>query len=243
MYLLYLDESGNESDPKDRHFILGGAAIFEQTTFHLSAALDAIKDSYFPTTPPVAFHASHIHAGRGFWRNVQREIKAAILRELGQAIADTFKDNLFLFAAVIEKSNQLWGEDAVKSAAEQVCNRFDRLLQRCMQQQEDAVQLRSMAEGIRQYRLGTGALAALHLCPLAPPRGLTPFQFIFADADDLLHRGLETSKRLWAFDHLTGWGWLGHISTSLWLPALKAKSITVTHHDLGCRAWSNRIAE
>ena len=30
MYLLYLDESGNESDPNDQYFVLAGIALFER---------------------------------------------------------------------------------------------------------------------------------------------------------------------------------------------------------------------
>ncbi|SRR6266849_4298242 len=45
-YLLYLDESGNENDPADRHFILAGAAVFEQNTFFLARALDEIQTKH-----------------------------------------------------------------------------------------------------------------------------------------------------------------------------------------------------
>lgn len=30
MYLLYVDDSGEESDPNINHFVLGGFAIFER---------------------------------------------------------------------------------------------------------------------------------------------------------------------------------------------------------------------
>jgi hypothetical protein len=33
VYLLYLDESGNPDDPSDKHFIRGGAAIYERSTY------------------------------------------------------------------------------------------------------------------------------------------------------------------------------------------------------------------
>ena len=31
MYLLYLDESGNESDANDQYFVLAGIALFRKT--------------------------------------------------------------------------------------------------------------------------------------------------------------------------------------------------------------------
>jgi len=43
-----------------------------------------------------------------------------------------------LFAAVIEKSDRLWGEDAVERATETVCNRFDIFLMRLYQEAGDA---------------------------------------------------------------------------------------------------------
>ena len=73
MYLLYLDESGNESDPADKHFVLAGAAVFEQTTFFLGKRLDDLQAKHFPGLPPVAFHASEIRSGRGFWRKVEEK--------------------------------------------------------------------------------------------------------------------------------------------------------------------------
>jgi hypothetical protein len=51
MYLLYLDESGNPDDPSDKHFVLGGAAIYERSTYFVSTALDDLKKRHFPSQP------------------------------------------------------------------------------------------------------------------------------------------------------------------------------------------------
>jgi len=66
VYLLYLDESGNENDPRDRYFVLAGIALFERQAWFLSQAIDAIQSRYFPGMQPVDFHASEIRSGRGF---------------------------------------------------------------------------------------------------------------------------------------------------------------------------------
>lgn len=58
LYLLYLDEAGNESDPSDKHFVLGGLAVFERVTFFLSKQLEDLQEAHFPGSPPVDFHAS-----------------------------------------------------------------------------------------------------------------------------------------------------------------------------------------
>jgi len=82
MYLLYLDESGNEDDPADKHFVLGGAAVFERQTFFLSRDLDALQTRHFPGIPPIEFHASAIRAGRGFWRDIDRAKREEVLQDI-----------------------------------------------------------------------------------------------------------------------------------------------------------------
>ncbi len=71
MYLLYLDESGNESDPKDTYFVLAGISLFERQSYFLASELDKIQQKHFPGRPPVALHASEIRAGRNFWRDLR----------------------------------------------------------------------------------------------------------------------------------------------------------------------------
>lgn len=133
MYLLYLDESGNEDDPADKHFVLGGAAVFERQTFFLSQALDGVQTRHFPGLQPIEFHASAIRAGRGFWRDIEQQKKDEVLQDIPRIIGQASPE-VILFAAVIEKSNRLWGEAAVEHATEEVCNRFDIFLKRLYQE-------------------------------------------------------------------------------------------------------------
>ena len=130
MYLLYLDESGNESDPTDRFFVLGGAAVFERVTFFLSRELEAIQTKHFPGSPPIEFHASAIRAGRGFWRNVPEQKRHEVLEDIANAVASANEPGMILFATAIEKSASLYGEEAVEYATEQILSRFDRFLSR-----------------------------------------------------------------------------------------------------------------
>ena len=81
MYLLYLDESGNENDPVDRFFVLGGIALFERQTFFLAKALEAVQDKYFPNRQPIPFHASEIRSSRELWRKIAPETRQAVLQE------------------------------------------------------------------------------------------------------------------------------------------------------------------
>ncbi len=138
MYLLYLDESGNENDPNDRFFVLGGIALFERQTYFLSNAIDCLSEKYFPGRQPVPFHASEIRSGREIWRKVGPETRANVLQDLTLEIVRSPSKGRFLLAAAVEKSNVLYGEDAVEKATEEVCRRFDIFLQRQFHNRQDA---------------------------------------------------------------------------------------------------------
>jgi hypothetical protein len=137
VYLLYLDESGNENDPTDRYFVLAGVALFERQTHYLSLAIEAIQERYFPGTQPIEFHASEIRSGRGFWRSVSLAKRRAVLDALVSALIAQPERTRSFYAAVIEKSSALWGERAVERATEEICRRFDIRLMRSFQVEAD----------------------------------------------------------------------------------------------------------
>lgn len=138
MYLLYLDESGNEDNPADRYFVLGGAAVFERQAFYLARQLDEIQTRHFPGTPPLEFHASAIRSSEGFWRRVPPPTKPQVLADLSAAVASSNDPGVVLFAAAIEKSDQMHGETAVERATEELCRRFDIFLMRRHHEFNDA---------------------------------------------------------------------------------------------------------
>lgn len=137
MYLLYLDESGNENDPNDRYFVLGGVALFERQTYFLSQAIDEVQEKYFPNHQPIAFHASEIRSGRELWRNVHPETRKKVLDDLSQAVIRSPARGRMLFAVAVEKSRTLWGEAAIEKATEEICRRFDLLLTRQYHDRQD----------------------------------------------------------------------------------------------------------
>ncbi len=134
MYLFYLDESGNEKDPADRYFVLGGLAIFERQTYFVTNKLEAVQERHFPKHQPIPFHASDIRAGKRFWRAVPEAKRDRVLSDVISAI--TGFAAVRLFAAAIEKDDVLWGDAAVEKATEEVCHRFDGLLKREYQQRK-----------------------------------------------------------------------------------------------------------
>jgi hypothetical protein len=125
LYLLYLDESGDENNPSDRFLVLGGIALFERQIFFLSQAIDAIQAKHFPGVQPIEFHASEIRSGRGFWRTVPDGRRRAVLADLVSTVLASPDRGRVLYAAAIEKSVELWGDDAVERATEEICKRFD----------------------------------------------------------------------------------------------------------------------
>ena len=111
MYLLYLDESGNENDPSDRYFVLAGLALFERQTYHLNRRLELVQEKHFPNQPPIPFHASAIRAGRQFWRSVSEAKRQEVLDDVIAAITATDDHGgLRLYAAAIEKDSEIYGE-------------------------------------------------------------------------------------------------------------------------------------
>ena len=86
MYLLYLDESGNERDTQDRHFVLAGVAVSEYQAYGLSQALDTIQAKYLPGHEPIPFHATDIRNGKKFWRRQDKALRKAVLQDIAAAI-------------------------------------------------------------------------------------------------------------------------------------------------------------
>lgn len=130
MYLLYLDESGNEKDANDRYFVLAGIALFERQTYYLSEQVEAIQNRYFPNHQPITFHLTEIRAKKGLWRKTPELVRQAVIEELIDVIVNVPNPGRLLYAAAVEKNATLWSERAVEAATEQICKRFDNFLTR-----------------------------------------------------------------------------------------------------------------
>jgi hypothetical protein len=130
MYVLYLDESGNESDPSDRHFVLAGLAVFERQIHYLSEAVDTLQNQHLPGYEPIPMHASPMRKGKDFWRNVPRATREAMVDGIGDVLSSADKRGMVLFAVAVEKSATLHGEEAVQLAVEEICGRFNMFLAR-----------------------------------------------------------------------------------------------------------------
>jgi hypothetical protein len=128
VFLLYLDESGNEDNPDDRHFVIAGAALHERQPHWLTQRIDAIQQRHFPDIEPVQFHAAKIRANKGFWRSLDESLRVQLLPEIADAISQCPPQHLHLFGAVVEKTKDVYGEEAVRVAVEVILKRFDTFL-------------------------------------------------------------------------------------------------------------------
>jgi hypothetical protein len=132
MHLLYLDDSGSVSNPKQSHFILAGFSITERSPHWLEQELNEIAKRFtvgLGSPHDIELHASPMHSGRGFWRNQPREARIAAIKEALQIARSHFPRDVRLFAAVLNKQN-FSGEDITEDAFAQVYSRFDQYLVR-----------------------------------------------------------------------------------------------------------------
>lgn len=130
MYVLYLDESGDENNPANRHFVLAGVAAFERQIHFLSEAADAIQSRHLPGLEPVPFHASPMRKGKDFWRKIPEDKRLQMVADVGSVLANSDNRGVVLFGVAIQKSSQCFGEPAVQLAVEEVCGRFNLFLAR-----------------------------------------------------------------------------------------------------------------
>ena len=65
MYILYLDDAGSPANANEKHFVLGGFAVFERQVYWLRKKLDDLAAQLYPASPAsLEFHASEIFSGR-----------------------------------------------------------------------------------------------------------------------------------------------------------------------------------
>lgn len=131
MHLLYLDESGAASDPKQQFFVLAGVSVFERESHWIEQELNAIAQRFSASDPhEVELHGSPMRSGHGVWRrHAVADRLQAIKDALKVGIVDRPRTRVRLFGAVIQKQTVV-GQDPVEMAFEQLTNRFDLFLRR-----------------------------------------------------------------------------------------------------------------
>lgn len=127
MYLLYLDDAGSVGNASDKHIVLAGIALFERQIHFLEKDLNEAAAAIAPGHP-LEFHASHMLAGKGYWRSMPKLVRRQHLAA-GLASANRLQGKWALFGAVVEKA-AVFPDDPLEFAFEQLCSRFDQFLAR-----------------------------------------------------------------------------------------------------------------
>lgn len=129
MYLLYADESGTVSDPKQIHFVLAGISVFERQCYWMDSQLDTIASRFNPGDPgSVELHGSPMMNGRKFWRQFPLPERIKAIKDCLSILAESHVGNS-IFACVLRKSI-IQPKDPVEFAFEQLSSRFDYFLRK-----------------------------------------------------------------------------------------------------------------
>ncbi|HVA15438.1 MAG TPA: DUF3800 domain-containing protein [Stellaceae bacterium] len=129
MHILYVDDSGDAENPKERHFVLGGVAVFERGLYHVIKAADNCVAGFgLGDADDIELHGSPMYAGRDFWRSVRDR---ATREKLITSALNTLHGHrsIRLFAVVVDKAAAS-PRDPVSLAFEEMCNRFNLFLAR-----------------------------------------------------------------------------------------------------------------
>lgn len=139
MHLLYLDESGSASDPKEQYFVLAGVAVFERETHWIEQALNTVATRFSPEDPhAVELHGSPMRTGKSGWRRHPQEDRLQAIKDaLRLGIAERPRKYVRLFGVVIRKASVV-GQDPVEHAFEQLTSRFDLFLKRLHHKNNDS---------------------------------------------------------------------------------------------------------
>jgi hypothetical protein len=140
MYLFYLDESGSPGGwSQDDNFVIAGAAIHEGQVYRLSKRLDAVQEEFFPDIPvPLELHAEHIYNGRGRFRRMPEQARAALLARVYDVIRNAGYPNLIAFASAVHVTAAQSPEQVFRACLGDICSRFNLLLlRRCKKHRID----------------------------------------------------------------------------------------------------------
>ncbi len=167
MHILYVDDSGSVGNADERFFVLGGLSVFERGIYHLIEETDAcVRDMNLGDPEDIELHATDMYGGRKFpWKDIrsrpQREELIHTVLDLVSRRHSSFR----LFAVAIDKA-AISPADPVETAFEQICNRFNKFIERnndrnghkqrgliIMDESRDALPLQALA---RSFRINGG---------------------------------------------------------------------------------------
>lgn len=154
MYLLYVDDAGSVGNPNEKHFVLGGVALFERQVYHFDKRLEDYVATLGLSDPDnTELHANAILAGRGKWRKTPREKKRHVILDALNC-CDEIRKPWALFGVVVNKA-AISPRDPIEFAFEQLISRFDMFLARQRGGQSKDLGLVIFDKSARETRLQT----------------------------------------------------------------------------------------
>lgn len=138
VHILYVDDSGSVENATERYFVLGGVAVFERGLYHqIKAADDCVASFNLGDPHEIELHGTLMYSGRdGIWRSVRH--RPAREQMISKALG-TLQNHasIRLFAVVIDKAAAS-PNDAIATAFEEICNRFNLFLARMNDRRNDS---------------------------------------------------------------------------------------------------------
>lgn len=137
MYLLYIDEAGDEgqSELSSHNYLLCALGLHEGQWKQLSDKVDKLEDRYFPVEKfpdilrPVEFHCYDVRHGNDIFRLLPPTERAQLLSDMYELVR-LHRTGLTLFSTVVHKRSLEAGKSPLAVAFEDLYSRFDLLLRR-----------------------------------------------------------------------------------------------------------------
>ena len=110
MYLLYVDESGNVHDVRQRCFVLAGLCTYERQSYWIAHELDKIAARFSRYMPPdgtvddIELHGNPMYGGKSFWHGVPKQDRIDAICDALKVVRDSHVSNR-VFASVVMKNN------------------------------------------------------------------------------------------------------------------------------------------
>ena len=131
MHLLYVDDSGSVENPQEKHFVLGGVAVFERGIYHVIQALDEVVEKFGlgGSAHDIELHGTDMYGGRcAPWRSLQRAERERFLLE-ALSVVRAQRSAVRLFGIAVDKAH-VAPKDPVEYGFEEICNRFNLYIRR-----------------------------------------------------------------------------------------------------------------
>ncbi len=180
MHILYLDDSGSVSNPREDYLVLGGVSVFEAQVHHLTQKLDHLAEGICPQDPHgVEFHASEIFSRRRntVWGGLERPAAQLVIKSVLDVLRESHA-SVRAFACAVHKAS-FPEQNSMAVAFEEIVNRFDLYLRRLNNDGDQqrglliidecsyAPLLRNMTQDFRAHGTQSGAIryiADITLC-------------------------------------------------------------------------------